>query len=101
MLVGSGREEDTRTDKLLRAVGEVMNSSNMLDVVALLEDSASDGLVRGQVGTIVEVVEPGVFEVDFSDDNGQTYAIAAFRADQLLLLHHHSMNGAPSLTSHS
>lgn len=73
---------------------------NLLDVVALLEDCPKEGLLRGQVGTIVEVVEPGVFEVDFSDNDGRSYAIAAFRTEQLLLLHHHQMNGASLLPSH-
>jgi Domain of unknown function (DUF4926) len=72
----------------------------LLDVVALLEDSPKEGLLRRQVGTIVEVVEPGVFEIDFSDNDGRSYAIAAFRADQLLLLHHHQMASAQSLPSH-
>ena len=37
----------------------------LLDVVALLEDLPQLGLYRGQVGTIVEVYEPNVFEVEF------------------------------------
>jgi uncharacterized protein DUF4926 len=77
-----------------------MTSPELLDVVALLEDSPSDGLVRGQVGTIVEVLEPGVFEIDFSDVNGRSYAIAPFRTDQLLLLHHQLMNGSDPVSTH-
>jgi hypothetical protein len=60
----------------------------LLDVVALLEDLPSRALVRGQVGTIVEDLAPGVFEVEFSDDNGRTYATLALRSDQLLVLRH-------------
>jgi hypothetical protein len=45
-------------------------------------------LVRGQVGTIVESWVPGVYEVDFSDDDGRTYAMVALKAEQLLRLHH-------------
>lgn len=41
-----------------------------LDVVALLEDKPVKGLLRGQVGTIVETLAPGVFEVEFSDNDG-------------------------------
>jgi hypothetical protein len=40
----------------------------VLDVVALGHDRPGDGLVRGQVGTIVEELSAGVFEVEFSDD---------------------------------
>mgnify|MGYP002713944858 CR=1 FL=1 len=60
----------------------------LLDVVALLEDQPEVGLYRGQVGTIVEEYEPGVFEVEFSDVNGRAYAFATLRAVQLMVLHH-------------
>ena len=60
----------------------------LLSVVALLEDLTDKGLKRGQVGTIVENVGPRVYEVEFSDDNGQTYASLSLRADQLMRLHH-------------
>lgn len=39
-------------------------------------------------GTIVERLAPGVYEVEFSDDEGRTYASLPLRADQLLQLHH-------------
>jgi hypothetical protein len=42
----------------------------MLSVVALTEDIADEGLQRGQVGTIVENLAPGVYEVEFSDETG-------------------------------
>jgi hypothetical protein len=51
-----------------------MAGVEMLSVVALLEDISEKGLLRGQVGTIVERLAPGVYEVEFSDDSGQTYA---------------------------
>jgi hypothetical protein len=60
----------------------------LLSVVALLEDLPEKGLLRGQVGTIVESLAPGVYEVEFSDDSGRTYASLALRCDQLMLLHH-------------
>jgi hypothetical protein len=34
-------------------------------VVALLEDLSAEGLLRGQVGTVVENWAPGVYEVEF------------------------------------
>jgi hypothetical protein len=58
----------------------------LLDVVALIEDVPEHGLRRGQVGTIVEVWEDGVFEVEFADTDGVAYAFAALRAEQLLVL---------------
>ena len=65
-----------------------MTEIEMLSVVALLEDVPEKGLLRGQVGTVVEGLAPGVYEVEFSDDSGQTYASLALRSDQLIRLHH-------------
>ena len=63
-----------------------MTSPQLLDVVALREDLAADGLVTGQVGTIVEILSPGVYEVEFSDLEGQTYALLTLKATQFLVL---------------
>ena len=63
-------------------------SMNLLDVVALTEDLPDQGLYRGQVGTVVEDLAPYVFEIEFSDDAGRTYATLGLRAGQLMLLHH-------------
>ena len=59
----------------------------LLDTVALIEDLPDRRLARGEVGTVVEVLEPDVYEVEFSDDRGETYAELALRGDQLVLLH--------------
>jgi len=61
-------------------------SLNLLDVVALMEDLPERGLSRGQVGTVVEFLDPDVFEVEFSDDEGRAFATLALRAEQLLPL---------------
>ena len=60
----------------------------MLDPVALLEDLPELNLFRGQIGTIIEVYEPEVFEVEFSDLNGKAYAIETLEQNQLMVLHH-------------
>ncbi|MHA2344917.1 MAG: DUF4926 domain-containing protein, partial [Candidatus Hodarchaeales archaeon] len=53
-----------------------MNKSiQLLDVVALTEDLPQHKLYRGQVGTVVEILASDVFEVEFNDDEGQTYAM--------------------------
>jgi Domain of unknown function (DUF4926) len=65
----------------------VNTTPRLLDVVALLTDLPSHGLRRGQVGTVVEMLG-GAWEVEFSDDDGSTYAQAALAPDQLLVLHH-------------
>ena len=64
------------------------SSLQLLDVVALIENLPELGLYRGQVGTIVEVYEPGVFEVEFSDMQGQTYALETLSDKQVMVLHH-------------
>jgi hypothetical protein len=45
------------------------------DVVAVILDLPEQNLYKGQVGTIVEVYEPEVFEVEFVDSQGKTYAV--------------------------
>jgi len=64
-----------------------MDNIELLDVVALTEDVDSEGLRRGEVGTVVEQWKDGVFEVEFSDDTGKTYAFAALRPEQMMKLH--------------
>ncbi len=61
---------------------------HLLDVVAVIEDVPGKSIHRGQVGTIVELLANGVFEVEFSDDEGRTYATVALNADQLMVLHY-------------
>jgi hypothetical protein len=68
--------------------GAPVSEINLHSVVALLEDLPEHGLVRGQVGTIVESWAPGVYEVEFSDDQGRTYAMVALKAEQFMRLHH-------------
>jgi hypothetical protein len=62
---------------------------NLYDVVALIEDLPAENLKRGQVGTVVEEWETGVYEVEFADTNGVTYALVALRAEQLMTLYWH------------
>lgn len=60
----------------------------LLDVVALIEDVPARGLRRGQVGTLVEALADGIYEVEFADLDGRAYASAALPAEKLLVLHH-------------
>ena len=61
--------------------------TRLLDTVALLEDIPSRKLKRGEVGTVVEILAPDVYEVEFCDDEGQTYAELALKGSQLIALH--------------
>ena len=65
-----------------------VNQLQLLDVVALKQALPENALLAGQVGTIVELLAPNVYEVDFSDNNGQTYAMLPLHASQLLKLHY-------------
>ena len=65
-----------------------MADLEMLSVVALTEDLSAKGLLRGQVGTVVEKLAPGIYEVEFSDDAGKTYAMAPVRSSLLMQLHY-------------
>ncbi len=67
---------------------------NVLDVVALTENLPERGLYRSQVGTVVESLAPDVFEVEFSDNEGRTYASLTLKAEQLLVLHHEPVESA-------
>ncbi|QIZ71235.1 DUF4926 domain-containing protein [Oxynema aestuarii] len=60
----------------------------LLDVVALTEDLPKFNLYKGQVGTIVEVYEPDVFEVEFVDLQGKTYALETLSINQVMQLHY-------------
>jgi hypothetical protein len=66
----------------------------LLDVVALTEEVPDERLLRGQVGTVVETLKPGVFLVEFSDLDGCTYAMASLHADQLMVLRYRPSEAA-------
>ena len=59
----------------------------LLDVVAVTDDVPEKRLIRGQVGTVVELLDTD-FEVEFSDNDGHTYAMTSLHSDQLMVLHH-------------
>ena len=69
----------------------------LLDVVALTQDVPEHNLKRGEVGTVVEILANGeVFEVEFSDDNGQMYKCLSFLVSQLRVLHQEPINVNPN-----
>ena len=49
-----------------------MDEIKLLEVVAMIEDLESEGLRRGEVGTVVEQWKDAVFEVEFSDNSGKS-----------------------------
>lgn len=66
---------------------KLTGSIKLLDTVALLDDLPKRRLKRGEVGTVVEILADNVYEVEFCDDEGRTYAELALRRDQLIPLH--------------
>jgi Domain of unknown function (DUF4926) len=63
------------------------NRIKLLDVVALTVDLPDVNLLRGQVGTVVDLLAGGTaFEVEFSDRNGRAYASLGLRPDQMMVL---------------
>lgn len=57
-----------------------------LDVVALLSDIPTENLLRGQVGTIVDLAGNGLALVEFGGDDGAATAIVAIKEEHLLPL---------------
>lgn len=74
----------------------MMNKLQDLDIVALTEDRQTTHfetekqitLYKGQVGTIVMEYDGKVFEVEFSNNDGTTYAMETIPANKLMLLHY-------------
>jgi hypothetical protein len=62
----------------------------LLSLVALTDDLPSQKLTRGQIGTVVEHLDEGgehALLVEFSDDQGRTYAMVDLKPEQLIVLH--------------
>ena len=57
----------------------------LCDVVAVLEDRTDERPTAGQVGTVVEILAPGVFEVEFLHSHGRTTALSELRPEELLV----------------
>lgn len=58
----------------------------LLDVVAVLDER--EGLPRGQVGTVVELLDADTALVEFSGDDGRAYAIRPVDLSNLIVLHY-------------
>ncbi|MDR3053785.1 MAG: DUF4926 domain-containing protein [Zoogloeaceae bacterium] len=63
----------------------------LLDTVAMLEDIPKEGLVRGQVGVVVEELAQDVVLVEFSGLDGATYAITPVTTDKVMSLKYESV----------
>jgi hypothetical protein len=68
------------------------NELHLPDIVALKDALPDHQLASGQVGTIIELLAPEVYEVEFSDNQGQTYAMLPLHTSQLLKLYYTPTN---------
>ncbi len=59
---------------------------NLLDAVALLSDQNELGLVQGQVGTVVELLDDDFALVEFCDRDGATFSMPTLPISSLLRL---------------
>jgi len=64
----------------------------LLDTVALTVDLPGSGLSRGNVGTVVEILDADVYEVEFVDSEGATYGLEALKSSQLIPLLHRKLS---------
>jgi hypothetical protein len=70
------------------------NKIQLYDVVALMEDVAATHFLthqplqlrRGQVGTVVMLLDNNHFQVEFSDRDGRAYAVLPLNGSQLMTL---------------
>ena len=72
---GLSPRTDMRPDRSLHIRGKAMHQ--LLDIIALTRDLPGEGLLRGDVGAVVEVLGPGCFEVEFAAASGRTQALMA------------------------
>ena len=68
-----------------------MRSFELLDIVALTADIPEKGLMRGQVGTVVELLDSKNFEIEFCDNDGHTYAMESVDSNNIMLLNYHAV----------
>jgi hypothetical protein len=68
--------------------GAINITPSLLDVVALLIDLPAHRLARGQVGSIVELLDEETVLVEFSDEQGRAHAITPCLRSELLVLHY-------------
>lgn len=63
-----------------------MENFQLLETVSALSDHPP--IRRGQIGTIVDILEPNVLLVEFADENGETIATLPLRSPDLVSVHH-------------
>jgi hypothetical protein len=57
----------------------------LFDEIVMKEDNKEHGLVKGQTGYILEVYDNDNYEVEFSDENGNTIFLGALSRESIEL----------------
>lgn len=63
-----------------------MIEPHLFDIVELLIDIPAKNLFVGMQGTIVEQYEPEIFEIEFSDEKGQTLSLCTLKSSQFFVV---------------
>ena len=63
-----------------------MNQPELFDVIELLIDIPEDDLKAGVQGSIVECLNEEVFEIEFSDSNGETLALCTLSSREFIVV---------------
>lgn len=63
-----------------------MKKLNELDTVALLRNIPEKNLSKGQVGTVVEILDDNTYEIEFSNAKGETILTTPLTRKDLILL---------------
>lgn len=58
----------------------------ILDIVAVVNPPRQPGVLVGDVGTVVEVLDPDGLEVEFLDPDGRTRCVATLNVEDVLIL---------------
>lgn len=64
-----------------------MHNFEYTTAVVLLQDLPGKGLIRSQIGTVVELCSHTVGEAGFCDKDGRTYALETLSSDLPMRLH--------------
>jgi len=62
------------------------NNISKLDSVVLLKSIPSKKVRRGDVGCVVEVHKPAIYEIEFVDENGNTKALVTLPGSDVMRL---------------
>ena len=65
-----------------------MNNIEKLDVVALLQNIPEENLSRGDIGTVLEVLDQGVYLLEYCDKNGKTIKTLEIKEDSLMKINY-------------